>query len=217
VNRIEVYCEPASLLSRIRLNADYAGVCVKPRMCRDACAHGGGWRISRLNVSRLSQTVEGLELVFGERLGVDGGSGGVDRLPHHVQGRKGVERCCGGSGFVAEVIVGPPAAFRYDGVLATPAAKTTTAKTRLAWTRLCAAARSLAATLASSSVIRLIFCPLIPSVAFSAAISDLHPTSCDAQLPARGPVCVVITSIVVVLDVPVAPRRRALRSNSLLP
>ena len=65
-----------------------------------ACAGGGCWWISRLNVSRLSQTVEGLELVFGERLGgrgVDGGGGGVDRLPHHVQGRKGIERCCGGS------------------------------------------------------------------------------------------------------------------------
>ena len=70
-----------------------------------ACARGGCWWISRLNVSRLSQTVEGLELVFGERLGgrgVDRGGGGVDRLPHHVQGRKGIERCCGGSVFVAE-------------------------------------------------------------------------------------------------------------------
>ena len=70
-----------------------------------ACARGGCWRISRLNVSGLSQTVERLELVFGERLGdrgVDGGGGGVDRLPHHVQSRKGVERCCGGSVFVAK-------------------------------------------------------------------------------------------------------------------
>src|SRR4051794_20249895 len=70
-----------------------------------ACARGGCWRISRLNVLRLSQTVERLELVFGERLsgrGVDCGGGGVDRLSHHVQGRKGVERCCGGSVFVAE-------------------------------------------------------------------------------------------------------------------
>src|SRR5258705_11832115 len=70
-----------------------------------ACARGGCWWISRLNVSRLSQTVEGLELVFGERLGgrgVDGGGGGVGRLGHHVQGCKGVERCCGGRVFVAE-------------------------------------------------------------------------------------------------------------------
>src|SRR5271163_4405506 len=64
-----------------------------------ACARGSCWW-----VSRLSQTVEGLELVFGERLGggVDGGGGGVDGLPHHVQGRKCIERCCGGSVFVAE-------------------------------------------------------------------------------------------------------------------
>lgn len=41
MNRIEVYCEPASLLSRIRLNADYAGVCVKPRMCRDGLRSWG--------------------------------------------------------------------------------------------------------------------------------------------------------------------------------
>src|SRR6516225_4839923 len=70
-----------------------------------ACSRGGCRWISRLNVSRLSQTVEGLELVFGERLGgrgVDCGGGGVDRLPHHVQGCKGIERCCGGSVFVAE-------------------------------------------------------------------------------------------------------------------
>jgi hypothetical protein len=57
-------------------HSDYAGVCVKPRVCGDGCARGSCWWISRLNVSRLSQTVEGLELVFGERLGggVDGGS-----------------------------------------------------------------------------------------------------------------------------------------------
>ena len=70
-----------------------------------ACFRGSCWWISRLNVSRLSQTVEGLELVFGEGFGgrgVDGGGGGVDRLPHHVQGCKGVERCCGGSVFVTE-------------------------------------------------------------------------------------------------------------------
>ena len=70
-----------------------------------ACAREGCWRISRLNVSRLSQTVEGLELVFGEGFGgrgVDGGGGGVDCLAHHVQGCKGVERCCGGGVFVAE-------------------------------------------------------------------------------------------------------------------
>ena len=34
--------------------------------------------------------------------GVDRGGGGVDGLSHHVQGREGVERCCGGSVFVAE-------------------------------------------------------------------------------------------------------------------
>ncbi|VBA35353.1 hypothetical protein LAUMK13_00702 [Mycobacterium innocens] len=33
VNRIEVYWQPLSLLSRIRLNSDYAEVCVKPRIC----------------------------------------------------------------------------------------------------------------------------------------------------------------------------------------
>ena len=86
-------------------HTDYAEVCVKPRICGDGL-HLWGYRwISRLSVSGLSQAVEGLELVFGERLGgrgVDGGGGGVDRLPHHVQGGKGVERCCGGSVFVAE-------------------------------------------------------------------------------------------------------------------
>ena len=85
-------------------HTDYAEVCVKPRNRGMACARGSCWWISRLKVSRLSQTVEGLELVFGERFGggVDGGGGGVDRLPHHVQGRKCIERCCGGSVFVAE-------------------------------------------------------------------------------------------------------------------
>ncbi len=70
-----------------------------------ACARGGCWWISRLNVSWLSQAVEGVELVFGERLVgrcVDGGGGGVDGLTHHVQGGKSVECCCGGSVFVAE-------------------------------------------------------------------------------------------------------------------
>ncbi len=70
-----------------------------------ACSRGSCWWVYRLNVSRLSQAVEGLEMVFGERLGgrgVDGGGGGVDRLAHHVQGRKGIERCCGGSIFMAE-------------------------------------------------------------------------------------------------------------------
>src|SRR6476659_5175574 len=69
------------------------------------CSRGSYWWISRPNVSRLSQTVERLELDFGERLGgrgIDRGGGGVDRLAHHVQGRKSIERGCGGSVFVAE-------------------------------------------------------------------------------------------------------------------
>jgi hypothetical protein len=33
VNAMEVYCDPASLLSRRRLNSDYAEVGVKPRNC----------------------------------------------------------------------------------------------------------------------------------------------------------------------------------------
>jgi hypothetical protein len=33
--RTEVNWAPASLLSRIRLNSDYAEVCVKPRICGD--------------------------------------------------------------------------------------------------------------------------------------------------------------------------------------
>ena len=93
------------MLSRIRLNTDYAEVCVKPGSWRWPALVGAAGGFFRLNVLRLSQTVEGLELVFGERLGgrgVDGGGGGVDGLTHHVQGRKGVERCCGGSVFVAE-------------------------------------------------------------------------------------------------------------------
>lgn len=35
VNRIEVYWQPLSLLSRIRLNSDYAEVRVKPRIRGD--------------------------------------------------------------------------------------------------------------------------------------------------------------------------------------
>jgi hypothetical protein len=35
VKCIAVYWDPASELSRIRLNTDYAGVCVKPRVCGD--------------------------------------------------------------------------------------------------------------------------------------------------------------------------------------
>ena len=45
-----------------------------------ACPDGGCWRISRLNVSGLSQTVERLELVFGERLGGRGVDCGVAAL-----------------------------------------------------------------------------------------------------------------------------------------
>ena len=64
-------------------------------------------RIPRLNVSVgwVSQTVEGLKLVFGERIGragIDRGGGCVDGLSHHVQGCEGVERRCRGSVFMAE-------------------------------------------------------------------------------------------------------------------
>jgi len=45
-----------------------------------ACARGECWWISRLNVSRLSQAVEGLELVFGERFGGRGVDCGVAAL-----------------------------------------------------------------------------------------------------------------------------------------
>ena len=41
VNRIEVYWQPLSLLSRIRLNSDYAEVCVKPRICGDRLCRWG--------------------------------------------------------------------------------------------------------------------------------------------------------------------------------
>jgi hypothetical protein len=34
-SRAEVYWQPRSELSRIRLNSDYAEVCVKPRICID--------------------------------------------------------------------------------------------------------------------------------------------------------------------------------------
>ena len=86
-------------------HSDYAEVCVKPRFCRDGLRWWGVLADSRLNVSWLSEAVEGVELVGVERFGgrgVDGGCGGVDRLAHHVQGCKGVESGCGGSIFVAE-------------------------------------------------------------------------------------------------------------------
>ena len=35
MNRSDVYWQPLSLLSRIRLNSDYAEVCVKPRIGGD--------------------------------------------------------------------------------------------------------------------------------------------------------------------------------------
>jgi hypothetical protein len=38
VNAMQVYCDPASVLSRTRLNSDYAEVDVKPRNRRLACA-----------------------------------------------------------------------------------------------------------------------------------------------------------------------------------
>jgi len=43
VNRIDVYWEPLSLLSRIRLNSDYAEVGVKPRICGDGLR---SWAVS---------------------------------------------------------------------------------------------------------------------------------------------------------------------------
>ena len=87
------------------IHSDYAEVFVKPRMCVFRLPGVVVALISRLNVSWLSQTVERLELVFGERLGgrgVDCGCGGVDGLSHHVQCCEGVERCCGGGVFVTK-------------------------------------------------------------------------------------------------------------------
>ena len=49
-NRTEVYCDPASVLSRIRLNSDYAEVGVKPEKLRMAWSGRACWRIPRLNV-----------------------------------------------------------------------------------------------------------------------------------------------------------------------
>jgi hypothetical protein len=37
VNAIEVYCDPASELNRVRFNSDYADVDVKPENLRMAC------------------------------------------------------------------------------------------------------------------------------------------------------------------------------------
>jgi hypothetical protein len=37
-NSVEVYCDPRSLLDRIRFNSDYAEVFVKPRSFDLACA-----------------------------------------------------------------------------------------------------------------------------------------------------------------------------------
>src|SRR5262245_38686359 len=70
-----------------------------------ACVGGGWGKILRLNVTRLSQTAESLDFVFGDWagwVGADRGGGCVDGLPHHVQGREGVESRCGGSVFVTE-------------------------------------------------------------------------------------------------------------------
>jgi hypothetical protein len=38
---LPVYSPPWSVLSRIRLNTDYAGVCVKPRVCGDGLRSWG--------------------------------------------------------------------------------------------------------------------------------------------------------------------------------
>jgi hypothetical protein len=40
-NAMDVYCDPASALSRIRLNSDYADVCVKPGICTDGLRSPG--------------------------------------------------------------------------------------------------------------------------------------------------------------------------------
>ena len=48
-NRTEVYCDPASVLSRVRLNSDYAEVCVKPRNPDSAMSGGLARLIPRLN------------------------------------------------------------------------------------------------------------------------------------------------------------------------
>jgi HTH-like domain/Integrase core domain len=86
-------------------HTDYAEVGVKPRNREMACSGGVRGGIPRFNVRELSQTVEGLKIVFGERFdgqGVDCGGGCVDGFSHHGQGREGVENCCGGGVFVAE-------------------------------------------------------------------------------------------------------------------
>jgi len=61
--------------------------------------------IPRLNVSVLSQAVEGLKLVLGEAVfggDVDCGGGGVDGGAQHVDGGERVERRSGGRVLVTE-------------------------------------------------------------------------------------------------------------------
>lgn len=56
-----------------------------------ACAGRGAGELLGLMFPSLSQAVESLELVFGERFGICGvesGGGGIDCVKHHVQGRK---------------------------------------------------------------------------------------------------------------------------------
>ena len=50
VSRIDVYWEPASELSRTRLNSDYAEVDVMPRNPVLASAGAGWWLVPRLNI-----------------------------------------------------------------------------------------------------------------------------------------------------------------------
>ena len=79
-------------------HTDYAEVFVKPRNPDLASSRGFARMIPRLNVSVLSQAVEGLELVVGEVVlggDFDCRGGGVDGDAHHVDGGERVERRSG--------------------------------------------------------------------------------------------------------------------------
>jgi hypothetical protein len=57
VKTSEVYWDPASELSRIRVNSDYVEVWVKPRIQGLAWSNGAGHLIPRLNDLVLSEAV----------------------------------------------------------------------------------------------------------------------------------------------------------------